>query len=82
MAGVNLDAARQRVRSALAGEPNSSSYLDTLAVIEDRAGRAEAARAAAERAARLDPGDLYLRWQLARLSGALPLGAPVAAAGR
>jgi len=63
-----LDLARARISEAIAAEPARTDFLDTQAMVYEASGDHAQALLAAERAARLAPDDVYLRWQLERLS--------------
>jgi|AMFO01.1.fsa_nt_gi Flp pilus assembly protein TadD, contains TPR repeats len=67
MGGIDLDQAHTQVTRALQLHPGRAEYLDTLAVVAEDRGDAEAARDAARRAAALRPDDVYFLWQAARL---------------
>ena len=62
-----VDQAQERIRAALAKEPDNSSFLDTAAVVALAAGHPEEALEHARHAARLNPDDPYLLWQVTRL---------------
>ncbi len=59
--------AEARIGLALAEEPDNSSYLDTATVVALAAGKPAEALAHALHAARLQPDDPYLLWQVSRL---------------
>ena len=67
----DLDRAHQQIQQAVSEHPNRSDYLDTLAVVQEARGDLLAARDAAWQAATLEPDDIYLLWQAARLERAL-----------
>jgi hypothetical protein len=70
-----VDDALARVEKALASEGPRSDFLDTKAMVYLRRGDYKAAFDAAMSAARLAPDDLYMLWQVQRLSqlaGAAP----------
>lgn len=56
------------IRSALAADPGNSAYLDTAGMVALASGRVAEAAAYALTAARMDPDDPYLLWQLDRLN--------------
>lgn len=68
--GEDLDEARRLVQLALEEDPDSSEFLDTLAVVLEAQGDRAGAASASRRAARLSPDDVYLLWQAARLDRA------------
>ncbi len=67
-----LDEARARIGEAVAAEPDRTDFLDTQAMVYEASGDRARALRAAERAARLAPDDVYLRWQLERLARGEP----------
>jgi tetratricopeptide (TPR) repeat protein len=67
LAHQELDAAQLRIDTALKEGPNRSQYRDTQAVVLEARGQLGPARDAAFAAARLQPDDVYLLWQAARL---------------
>ena len=67
-----LDEARARIGEAVAAEPDRTDFLDTQAMVYEASGDRARALRAAERAARLAPDDVYLRWQLERLERGEP----------
>ncbi|MFT5686251.1 MAG: tetratricopeptide (TPR) repeat protein [Myxococcota bacterium] len=67
----DLDNAHALSQQAVADHPSRSEYLDTLAVVLEARGELAAARDAAWQAATLDPDDVYLLWQAARLQRAV-----------
>lgn len=68
--GEDLGEARRLVELALVDSPDSSEFLDTLAVVLEAQGDRSGAADASRRAARLAPDDVYLLWQAARLEQA------------
>lgn len=68
--GEDLDEARRLVALALVEDPDSSEFLDTLAVVLEAQGDHAGAADASRRAARISPDDIYLLWQAARLERA------------
>jgi tetratricopeptide (TPR) repeat protein len=64
--GRRLQDALEHARQAVALEPDSAAYLDTLAEVQFRLGDRQAAVRASRRAVQLRPGDETLRRQLER----------------
>jgi tetratricopeptide (TPR) repeat protein len=67
----DLDHAHTLIQQAVSDNPSRSEYLDTLAVVQEARGELVAARDAAWQAATLEPDDVYLLWQAARLQRAV-----------
>jgi len=67
--GLHLGDALKAADRAAALEPNSTDILDTQAEVHFRLGHATQAIAIETRAAALDPGNAYLKAQLARFHG-------------
>jgi len=67
----DLDSAFSLSQQAVADNPSRSEFLDTLAVVLEARGELVAARDAAWQAATLEPDDVYLLWQAARLQRAV-----------
>lgn len=63
-----LDEAEQKSEAAMKALPGNSAYADTGAVVALARGDLALARERALRAARLDPSDPYLLWQVSRLA--------------
>lgn len=74
LAGTALEQAEARIQAALAEDPGNPSFRDTAAVVAAARGRAREAAERARHAARIDPDDAYLLWQLARLEAAAARG--------
>ncbi len=70
-----LPEAEARIKSALAAEPDNSSYLDTATVVFLAAGQPTTALGHALHAARLQPDDPYLHWQVSRLRAKVTVAA-------
>lgn len=70
LAGRDLDRAEARVLAALESQPGNASFYDTAAVVAEARGDRRLAAERARTAARIDPDDPYLLWQLARLEAA------------
>ena len=67
----DLDSAFSLSQQAVADNPSRSEFLDTLAVVLEARGELVDARDAAWQAATLEPDDVYLLWQAARLQRAV-----------
>lgn len=63
-----LDEAEQKTEAAMKALPGNSAYADTAAVVALARGDLPLARERALRAARLNPSDPYLLWQVSRLA--------------
>ena len=63
-----LDEAEQKSLAAMKALPGNSAYADTGAVVAMARGDLAVARERALRAARLNPSDPYLLWQVSRLA--------------
>lgn len=63
-----LDEAEAKTQAAMAAVPGNSAYADTGAVVALARGDLALARERALRAARLNPSDPYLLWQVSRLA--------------
>lgn len=70
--GKELGQAKVLIDKAIAAHPYASGYLDTAAMVALAGGDRALALRYATQAARLDPSDPYLLWQLDRLSAAPP----------
>jgi tetratricopeptide (TPR) repeat protein len=68
LAGHDLDRARAMIDRALASAGPRSDFLDTKAVIHLARGELDDAFEAALAAARLSPDDIYMQWQVERIS--------------
>lgn len=68
----DLPGATAAIGRALAADPSNSSYLDTAAVVALANGDLPSALGAARQAARLQPDDPYLLWQLSRIEALAP----------
>lgn len=63
-----LDEAEQKTQAAMKALPGNSAFADTAAVVALARGDLALARERALRAARLNPSDPYLLWQVSRLA--------------
>lgn len=68
LAGRDLDRALVLSQGAVNAHPSRSDYLDTLALVQRRAGQKEESLKTARKAVNLDPSDIYLLWQSERLA--------------
>ncbi len=72
LGGERLEEAQARIDTALEARPWASAYHDTATAVALAVGRGDDARAHADLAARLSPGDPYLLWQIDRVDAAFP----------
>lgn len=70
LAHEDLGRAETLIQAAIAEEPGNPAYRDTAAVVAAAAGQPLDALERARYAARLDPDDPYLLWQVTRLEAA------------
>jgi len=68
LAGVHEDEALMRIDRALDKTGERSDYLDTKAMVHLARGEFDEAHAAAVKAARLSPDDVYMLWQAERIA--------------
>lgn len=72
LAHADLDQALRQVDRVLARSGPRADYLDTKAVVHLARGEIERAYQAAIEAAKLMPDDVYMRWQVERISAMRP----------
>jgi len=68
LAGVRTDDALRKIDAALEAEGPRSDFLDTKAMVHLARGEYEQAHMAASTAARMSPQDVYMLWQVERIS--------------